>query len=111
MAGSAAHDDHSHDHRDAHAHDDHHSHSHKPSFIDRWFFSTNHKDIGTLYLIFAIFAGLVGGSLSILMRMELQEPGIQIFPGLAQMVYGYSADAALDGGKQMYNVFTTAHGL
>ena len=43
--------------------------------------------------------------------MELQEPGIQIFHGLAQMVYGFEGDAAIDGGKHMYNVFTTAHGL
>ena len=46
------------------------------------------------------------------MRMELQEPGIQIFHGLAQMVYGVDGgDAAIDYGKHMYNVFTTAHGL
>ena len=45
------------------------------------------------------------------MRIELQEPGIQIFHGLAPMVYGIDGDAALDAGKHMYNVFTTAHGL
>lgn len=113
MAGPSAHDDHSHDHHahDAHAHDDHHDHSHAPSFADRWFFSTNHKDIGTLYLIFAIFAGIVGGLLSVAMRMELQEPGIQIFHGLASMVYGFEGDAAIDGAKHMFNVFTTAHAL
>ena len=109
MAGSKAHDDHSHDLQDAHAHDDHHAHT--PRFVDRWLFSTNHKDIGTLYLIFAIFAGVIGFLLSVAIRMELQEPGIQIFSGLASMVYGYSGDAAIDGGKQMYNVFVTAHAL
>ena len=50
---------------------------HKPSFFERWFMSTNHKDIGTLYIIFAIFAGLIGGFFSMVMRMELQDPGVQ----------------------------------
>ncbi|CDZ57360.1 cytochrome c oxidase subunit I [Neorhizobium galegae] len=114
MAGHSAHDDHAHartSHDDAHAHDDHHDHSHTPTFAQRWLFSTNHKDIGTLYLIFAIIAGIIGGLLSVAMRMELQEPGIQIFHGLAAMVYGYEGDAAIDGGKQMFNMFTTAHAL
>jgi cytochrome c oxidase subunit 1 len=113
MAGHSAHDDHhSHDRaaHDAHG-DDHAHHDHMPSFAQRWFFSTNHKDIGTLYLIFAIIAGIIGGGLSVVMRMELQEPGIQIFHGLATMVYGFEGDAAIDGGKHMYNVFTTAHAL
>ncbi|MCQ1849770.1 cytochrome c oxidase subunit I [Neorhizobium galegae] len=113
MAGHSAHDDHAQARtsHDAHAHDDHHDHSHKPGFAARWLFSTNHKDIGTLYLIFAIIAGIIGGLLSVAMRMELQEPGIQIFHGLAAMVYGYEGDAAIDGGKQMFNMFTTAHAL
>ncbi|MFK0208861.1 cytochrome c oxidase subunit I [Agrobacterium sp. NPDC090283] len=117
MAGPSAHDDHhSHGHsaHDGHAHDDHSHdahHSHTPGFFARWFLSTNHKDIGTLYLIFAIIAGIVGGGLSVVMRMELQEPGIQIFHGLASMVYGFEGDAAIDGGKHMFNVFTTAHAL
>jgi cytochrome c oxidase subunit 1 len=88
------------------AHDDH-----LPTGWKRYVYSTNHKDIGTMYLWFAIFAGVVGGILSIVMRMELAHPGIQYFTGLASMVYGMPEGAALDAGKHMYNVFVTAHGL
>ena len=89
------------------AHDDHAL----PSGWRRYVYSTNHKDIGTMYLWFAIISGLIGGFLSVMMRIELAEPGIQIFSGLAQMAYGASGDAALDQGKHMYNVFVTGHGL
>src|SRR5579884_3368205 len=73
---------------------DHADHGHRPGFFVRWFASTNHKDIGTLYLIFAICAALIGGTLSILIRAQLMHPGGAVF-----------AD------HQEYNVAITAHGL
>ncbi|MCJ8159055.1 cytochrome c oxidase subunit I [Sphingomonas sp. LaA6.9] len=86
----------------AHAHD-HHDADHKPAFFARWFMSTNHKDIGTLYLIFAIVAGIIGGAISGLMRWELAEPGIQHL----------EAWAAIQGGDalHLWNALITAHGL
>jgi cytochrome c oxidase subunit I len=73
-----------------HAHD---AHAH-PTGWRRFVYSTNHKDIGTMYLVFAIMGGVIGGILSIGIRLELQEPGMQIFHD-----------------SHMFNVFTTAHGL
>ncbi|MBL8566439.1 MAG: cytochrome c oxidase subunit I [Hyphomicrobiaceae bacterium] len=73
----------------AHGHDDH-----TPTGLRRWLFSTNHKDIGTMYLIFAMVAGVIGGMLSVGMRMELEEPGMQVF-----------------ANPHMFNVFVTAHGI
>jgi cytochrome c oxidase subunit 1 len=60
----------------------------------RYVYSTNHKDIGMMYLVFAVVAGLIGAFLSVMMRAELMEPGMQIF-----------------GNTHTYNVFVTSHGL
>jgi cytochrome c oxidase subunit 1 len=80
----------------AHAHHDHHDdhHGHHPTGWRRWAYSTNHKDIGTMYLVFSIFAALIGGAFSVWMRMELQSPGMQYFS---------------DGHQ--WNMVVTAHGL
>jgi cytochrome c oxidase subunit I len=94
---------------DFHGHDHAHDADHKPAFFARWFMSTNHKDIGTLYLIFAIFAGIVGGAISGLMRWELAEPGIQHLTTWASMMKG--SGATLDESYHMWNVLITAHGL
>ena len=61
---------------------------------ERWFLSSNAKDIGTLYLIFALFSGLLGAGFSVLIRLELSGPGVQ-----------YIAD------NQLYNSIVTAHGI
>ena len=66
----------------AHAavHDTHHdAHDHKPQgFLHRWLFTTNHKDIGTLYLVFSMLMFFVGGSMAMIIRAELFEPGMQL---------------------------------
>ena len=88
-------------------HDDHDAHDHIPGFWTRWLFSTNHKDIGTLYIIFAIFAGVIGTLLSGLIRLELAAPGVQIFTKgslLANL-------GIIEGSEHGYNVVVTAHAL
>ncbi len=92
-----------------HAHDDHHDADHKPAFFQRWFMSTNHKDIGTLYLIFAIVAGIIGGGISGIMRMELMEPGIQYLTWWVNFMGGDAA--SMDEAYHLWNVLITAHGL
>jgi cytochrome c oxidase subunit 1 len=76
----------------AHAHDDH-AHDH-PTGWRRFVYSTNHKDIGTMYLVFAVIAGIIGGAMSVAIRAELMYPGVQIFHN-----------------THTYNVFVTSHGL
>ena len=94
------------------AHGDDHAHSHDdhlPGFFARWFMSTNHKDIGTLYLIFAIVAGIIGGAISGLMRAELAQPGIQYLGAWQAILQG--SPASLDQALHLWNVLITAHGL
>ncbi len=72
-----------------------HGHEHDiPRGWKRWAFSTNHKDIGTMYLVLAFVGAMVGLVMSVLFRAELAAPGMQIF-----------------GDPQMFNVLVTAHGL
>ncbi|MCS3447599.1 MULTISPECIES: cytochrome c oxidase subunit I [Bradyrhizobium] len=72
-----------------------HGHVHDlPTGWRRYVYSTNHKDIGTMYFVFAIGAGLIGGIFSVVIRAELQEPALQVF-----------------SNPHAYNVFVTGHGL
>src|ERR1700749_1996794 len=65
------------------------------NLMARWLYSTNAKDIGTLYLIFAVFSGMIGTALSVIIRIELAAPGVQI----------------LQGDHQLYNVIVSSHAL
>ena len=79
---------------DAHKDDHHGEHAHHPTGWRRYVYSTNHKDIGSMYLIFAVVAGVIGGFFSMMMRAELMFPGLQIFHE-----------------PHAFNVFVTGHGL
>ncbi|MBV9734869.1 MAG: cytochrome c oxidase subunit I [Acidisphaera sp.] len=80
-------------HDDAHPGADHGEH-HAPGFVARWLFSTNHKDIGTLYLTFSVIASFLGAGLSMVMRAQLMFPGQHL----------------VENG-QWWNTIVTAHGL
>ncbi|EYC52585.1 cytochrome oxidase subunit I [Hylemonella gracilis str. Niagara R] len=82
--------DHPHHAGHAHDHDDHH---HAPTGWRRWVFATNHKDIGTLYLLFAFTMLMIGGVLALLIRAELFQPGLQVV------------------NPELFNQLTTMHGL
>jgi len=84
--------EHAHEHEHGHGHDDHHHHA-TPTGWRRWMFATNHKDIGTLYLLFSFTMLMVGGVLALLIRAELFQPGLQIV------------------NPELFNQLTTMHGL
>ena len=74
-------------------HEHEHDHDHKPTGIKRWLFTTNHKDIGTMYLVFALLMFFIGGSMAMVIRLELFQPGMQFVE------------------PQFFNQMTTVHGL
>ena len=72
---------------------DHDHHDHKPSGIKRWLYTTNHKDIGTMYLVFALIMFFIGGAMAMVIRAELFQPGMQFVE------------------PNFFNQMTTVHGL
>lgn len=80
-------------HAPGHGHDEAHEHHGPPHGITRWLFTTNHKDIGTLYLCFSCLMFFVGGTMALCIRAELFKPGLQFFD------------------PQFFNSLTTLHGL
>src|SRR5271155_2340491 len=75
------------------AHDAHDDHNHAPTGIKRWLFSTNHKDIGTMYLVFSLIMFFIGGAMAMVIRAELFKPGMQLVD------------------PQLFNSMTTMHAL
>src|SRR5262247_1878162 len=75
----------------AHGHDDHHDHA--PAGWRRWVYATNHKDIGTMYLLFSLTMFFVGGAMAMVIRAELFQPGMQLVD------------------PQFFNTMTTMHAL
>ena len=80
-------------HQHAGPHDADHGHHHPPAGFKRWFYTTNHKDIGTLYLLFALTMFFIGGLMAMVIRAELFQPGLQLVQ------------------PDFFNQMTTVHGL
>ncbi len=81
------------DHTSDHSHDHDHEHHGAPAGWRRWLYATNHKDIGTMYLLFAFTMLIIGGILALIIRAELFQPGLQFV------------------NPQLFNQLTTMHGL
>ncbi len=93
-----------------------HEHEDNRSFFERWFMSTNHKDIGILYLITSALVGLLSVSFTVYMRLELMEPGVQFMclneagESAARLLSGLGGEDCLPNGH-LWNVMITYHGV
>ena len=79
-------------------------------FFTRWFMSTNHKDIGILYLFTSGFVGFIAVAFTVYMRMELQDPGVQYMCMEGARMLANSAETCTPNGH-LWNVLITAHGI
>ncbi|MGI9333765.1 MAG: cytochrome c oxidase subunit I [Gammaproteobacteria bacterium] len=94
MSTASPHEHQVHDDHHEHGHHEHGHHEHGPApGLTRWLFTTNHKDIGTLYLLFSLLMFFVGGFLALGIRAELFQPGLQVM------------------NPHLFNQFTTMHAL
>ena len=82
----------------------------KPGFFTRWFMSTNHKDIGILYLFVSGLAGFISVSFTIYMRLELMEPGVQFMCLEGARLFANAAETCTPNGH-LWNVLITGHGI
>ncbi len=83
----------------------HGAHDHRPGFFTRWFMSTNHKDIGILYIFTAAALGIISVAFTMFMRLELMDPGVQYM-----CMEGFAAAECTPNGH-LWNVMITGHGV
>ena len=86
-----------------------HEHEDQRGFFTRWFMSTNHKDIGILYLIVSALAGFISVAFTVYMRMELMEPGVQFMCLEGARLFASGAECTPNG--HLWNVLITGHGI
>ncbi|WP_187298133.1 cbb3-type cytochrome c oxidase subunit I, partial [Jannaschia donghaensis] len=91
------------------AHAGHDTHE-KPGFFTRWFMSTNHKDIGILYLFVSGFAGFISVAFTVYMRLELMDPGVQYMCLEGARMTAAAAGECTPNGH-LWNVLITGHGI
>ncbi|GGA17903.1 MAG: cytochrome c oxidase subunit I [Rhodobacteraceae bacterium] len=87
-----------------------HEHEDNRGFFTRWFMSTNHKDIGILYLITAAIVGLVSVTFTVYMRLELMEPGVQYMCMEGARLIPTATENCTPNGH-LWNVLITGHGI
>lgn len=87
-----------------------HEHHDERSFFTRWFMSTNHKDIGILYLFTAAAVGFVSIAFTVFMRLELMQPGVQYMCMEGASLIASSVENCTPNGH-LWNVLVTAHGI
>ncbi|MDW3182212.1 MULTISPECIES: cytochrome c oxidase subunit I [unclassified Roseobacter] len=86
-----------------------HEHHDERGFFTRWFMSTNHKDIGILYLIVSALAGFISVAFTVYMRLELMDPGVQYMCQEGARLFASSAECTPNG--HLWNVLITGHGI